>query len=172
VKDFFVKIWSFYVENHHNSHRLYSKLFHYSHDNIILDHGNFIIWNLKKLNYFLNKIIIICLCQCGNWSRLWYLIVSSMCTHILFLLVVGLSPVRTIMFAPQIARYKIITQMGRMFLDKKPINGPCQGTIVGPSFIGWGRRESALGYSHRPLMAVLLTIHTFYANDCRILVDL
>jgi hypothetical protein len=95
-----------------------------------------------------------------------------MCTHILFLLVVGLSPVRTIMFAPQIARYKIITQMGRMFLDKKPINGPCQGTIVGPSFIGWGRRESALGYSHRPLMAVLLTIHTFYANDCRILVDL
>jgi len=33
----FVKIWSWYVENHHNYHPLCSEQFHYSYHNIIID---------------------------------------------------------------------------------------------------------------------------------------
>jgi len=48
VKQFFVKIWSWHVENNHNCDSLHSIQFHYSYDNIIVDQGKYNNFKIKK----------------------------------------------------------------------------------------------------------------------------
>jgi hypothetical protein len=60
LKQIYVKIQSWEVENHYNNHRIQFENFHSSYANFIVGHEKLVIWKLsKKIIYLFHP--------CGNW---------------------------------------------------------------------------------------------------------